>query len=370
MKSRKYLTIKEACALLKISRPTFDKIRKTLKLREFSFGARPRFLHEDIQSILDAGTGKPICAAKIESAAKVDLTVFSPSIAADVLSDGTTFDLRKIRRFDPHGVLGLFCSIVGKVNAGNVVNMIVEDGFICNHLRGLGFFAELEKKCGDKIAWDKTALRTDYTDIQYPIPLTNVRFQKDEAPVVAGLVQMLRGQGFSETIGGYIGWIYGELADNATTHLTRSDDAADSYLLAQRYRFIQSKQDCIIISIADAGPGIHATLKKNPKHSALSDREAFLIAFKPGISSWGDEYNRGRGLTDVLTIAMGNESIIRAESGGNVWHGDFKKNDHRISFNERLPKGTRVSLVLIDHAFDAKTRDDAAAFIDGLARGQ
>ena len=368
MPNNKYLTIQEACELLRVSRPTFNKIRKQRRLREFVFGKRRRFLREDIVSI-----GEPTPVTRLAPDKRLDLTVFRPETPAALISAPDTFDLRRIRQFDPHGVLTLFCAAVDHAERGHEVRFELEDDFICNHLRALGFFQELEKKCGDRIVWDKSRLRTDYTDFKYPIPLTNIRLQKEEAPIVSRLIGLLRAQGFSEGIGGYIGWIFGELVDNATTHLVHSGELSvpsDCYLLAQRFKFATGDSECIIIGVADVGPGIHATLKRNQKYSTLSDGRAFLTAFKPNVSSWADEYGRGKGLTDILTIAMGNKSVLRAESGENVWSADFRDGAHQLRSDGHLPKGTRFSLVLIDHEFEIKSNADAEKQINELLAKQ
>jgi hypothetical protein len=360
-----YLSITEACTLLRISRPTFNKIRKEKMLRQFWFGKRPRFLKEDI---IKMGAATPV--KKIAPDTRLNLDAFTELSPAAICEEPHRFDLRRIRQFDSHGLLTLLCAIIDDVRLGHTVQLDLEDSFVCNGLRDLGFFQELERRCGDKVVFDKSILRTNYSEFQYPLPLTNVQFRKGEAPILEKLIKLIKEQGFSDAIGGYIGWIYGELVDNSITHLTQSSDVADCYLLAQRFKFREGGSECITISIADVGPGIHGTLKKNPKYAQLSDRDAFLTAFKPHVSSWGDEYKRGKGLTDILSIAMGNKAVIRAESGQNVWRGDFRDSDHSIRQDDKLPRGTRVSLVLIDHKFETKTYQEASAQIDELIKGK
>lgn len=361
--SGQYLSIKEACALLKVSRPTFNKIRKEKMLRQFWFGKRCRFLREDLVKI---GAATPV--KSIAPDTRLNLNSFSDLPPSTLLAAPHVFDFRRIRQFDSHGLLALFCAIADDVRLGNTVTLELEDNFVCNGMKDLGFFQELERKCGDKVQYDRTILKTNYSEFQYPLSLTNVRLRKGEAPVLEKLIKLIRAQGFSDAIGGYIGWIYGELVDNAITHLTYSSDVADCYLLAQRFKNREGTTESITISIADVGPGIHGTLKNNPKYSALSDRDAFLTAFKPNVSSWGDEHKRGKGLTDILSIAMGNKAVIRAESGPNVWLGDFRDGSHIVRQDSALPRGTRVSLVLIDHEFETKTYEEATAQIDALLK--
>ncbi|MEK6544264.1 MAG: helix-turn-helix domain-containing protein [Elusimicrobiota bacterium] len=365
MEKSKYLDIKQACELLSVSRPTFDKIRKKAKLKEFVFGKRPRFLREEIEKIADP---KPI--SKIHPDARIDLDIFSMAAAIDLESEPNVFDLTRLRSFDPHGVLNLFCALVDRGRQGNKIKLIVEDNFICNHLRNLGFFNQLEIAVPGMLSWPREQLRTEHTDFKYPISLAKISMSKQEVPVVEKLLELLRKQGFSDTIGGYIAWIFGELTDNANTHLRfggQNDVGAGCYLLAQRYRFSgKSDNECLIIAVADIGPGIHTTIKRNPKYQDLSDKQAFLSAFNPGVSSWADEYDRGRGLTDIFAIALGNRSIFRAESGGHVFMADFKNNTWSLRFDERMPQGTRFSLIIIDHDFEMRSRAEVKRYVADL----
>src|SRR5438105_2937490 len=92
-----YLTIKEACVLLKISRPTFDKIRKEKRLRQFWFGTHPRFLREDIIRMVAA---MPV--NKIAPDVRLNLDAFSELAPNALLSGEHVFDFRRIRQFDSH----------------------------------------------------------------------------------------------------------------------------------------------------------------------------------------------------------------------------------------------------------------------------
>lgn len=194
-------------------------------------------------------------------------------------------------------------------------------------------------------------------------------------PIVEKIIGLLRAQGFSNSIGGYIGWIMGELVDNVMTHLVQSGMPGDCYLLAQRYRFASFPSECLIIGVADLGPGIHTTLKENPKYKNLTDLQAFLTAFKPKVSSWADEYNRGKGLTDILGIAMGNQSVLRARSGTMEFQIDFRQKKAEIGQNIQLAKcgrflensrGTLFGVVLIDRDFEIKSKMEASQFIDWM----
>lgn len=359
-----YLSIKEACEMLQVSRPTFNKIRKQNKLIELAGGGtHRRFLRTEIET-LSATTRKTFTTPLTKDESKKILTIFSKDTIAGIQTAETTFDLRRIGLFDPSGVLDLFCTILQLANSGKKVHLEIEDNFICNNLKSLGFFAELERMHQKNIICDTSVLKTNYEDYLYPIGLTALTMRKQEVPVVEKIIKLLRSQGFSEAIGGYIGWIIGELVDNSMTHLVYNNYSSDCYLLAQRYKFKNSSSECLIISVADVGPGIHATLKKNPKYEHLTNTQALLTAFKPKVSSWPDEYNRGKGLTDIFGIAMGNQSVLKVESGSMKLQIDFRTNNIYLESSLTEAHGTRFTLVLIDRDFEMKSKAQVTEFID------
>lgn len=357
---RPYISIDEACEMLGISRPTFDKIRKKKILREVFLGKRPRFFRDEILRFVE-DKNQTIADQKL-----LPFTVFSRTNVKDLETVPNTFDLTRIEKIDPYGVLILFTAFVNLANSGKLVNLSVADDFICNHLRSLGFFIELEKIHPTKIFWNKEVMTSNYEDFSYPIPLTGIHMRKQEAPVVEKLQSLLRKQGLSEDIGGYIGWIIGELVDNSMTHLVYNGTQSDCYILSQRFQFKDSKSECVIIGVADLGPGIHNTLRKNPKYAELSDQQAFLTAFKPLVSSWADKYGRGKGLTDVLSIAMGNQSILLAESVDMRLYTDFRKQFHSLTRDNNEVPGTRFALVLIDQDFELKSKKEVSQFVDKI----
>ncbi|MCK4789217.1 MAG: helix-turn-helix domain-containing protein [Desulfobacteraceae bacterium] len=366
---RLYISIKEACEILQVSRPTFDKIRKEKKLLELSSaGTRYRFLRAEIENLAKT-TRKTFTVPLTADQEKIDLTVFSEDEISSIKTSKTVFDFRRIRMFDPFGVLSLFYTILQLANVGKKIRLELEDNFICNHLKNLGFFEMLERENKENIIYDSSILKTNYDDYLYPIGLTKISMRKQEVSVVEKIINLLRAQGFSDAIGGYIGWIMGELVDNAMTHLVLNGFPSNCYLLAQRYKFTDSHSQCLIIGVADMGPGIHATLKKNPKYKDLTDAQAFLTAFKPKVSSWSDEYNRGKGLTDIVGIAMGNQSVLRVKSGNMEFQTDFRNQTTKLGLSAQVAgsiatSGTRFALVLIDKDFEIKSKPDVSEFID------
>jgi len=96
----------------------------------------------------------------------------------------------------------------------------------------------------------------------------------------------------------------GELADNSLTHGGPTQDEKMCFIQAQRYTLGENAK-CVVIGIADLGQGIHHSLKSNPKYSNMSDDVAVLNAFRHKVSSWDDNFGRGKGLTDVNSYSNG-----------------------------------------------------------------
>jgi hypothetical protein len=96
----------------------------------------------------------------------------------------------------------------------------------------------------------------------------------------------------------------------------------------------------------------------------MSDVEAFLSAFRHKFSSWPDEAKRGKGLTDMISIAIGNNSIFRASSGESDFLFNFYSSKDSVNILKNEPallasKGTKFGFVLVDKDFSPAERDVA-----------
>mgnify|MGYP001577002402 CR=1 FL=1 len=353
MSSTDKITIADACELLGVSRPTFDAHRKRFKFKEIREGWQVFFSRSEILSKISP-----------KVSVTTSLIITDDSTVSELLLDDVTFDLRKIKYIDPHGVLSLLCSVLSKANEGKHIRLLVEDSFQIQRLHSLGFFLELERDHRDAITWDKskvTGLRTIDPDMFLPIQY--IGHKGGERQISEDLVRLLIRHGFSEEIGARIGWIFGELADNALTH-----SKGPCYLMC--HRFIAAKKgnfNFLVIAVADMGVGIHNSLRTNSKYASLDNKTALLTAFKSNVSSWADEFKRGKGLTDVIAISMGNYSYFRVESGdmGLVlpWDSAAKWCRPMSSVS-----GTRYSIVLTDGEFKDVSREDADKYIENLLR--
>ena len=113
------------------------------------------------------------------------------------------------------------------------------------------------------------------------------------------------------------------------------------------------------------GVGIHNSLRTNPKYAQLDDKTALLTAFKSNVTSWADEFKRGKGLTDVIAITLGNYSYFRVESGDMGFSLPW---DNAAKWCQPMSSvsGTRYSIVLTDAEFKDISREDADKYIEKL----
>jgi excisionase family DNA binding protein len=361
------LTISQAAALLKVSRPTFNKIRKDSNLTEIRVGKRSRFRKDDLLKILHGDcdlSGEPSPPTPSATLPKLRFEVFSQKPISTLEIKPNVFDLRNIELLDPYGVLSLLTTIIGKGRDGTKVKLLVDDAIACKYLHSINFFDEVMRFCSN-LEWDRSALATiNYINPETLLPIIPIRMKGNDRSVAEHLNLLLRQQGFSPQVGQYISWIMGELADNSLTHSSQLPMDRICYVLATRFTFGSS--NCVIVGIADLGIGIQNSLRAIPKYKRLSSEHLVLEAFRPNVSSWAEEYGRGKGLTDVIKIAMGNGSYFIVASCDVAYLMDFRENSNP-PIEKRTPltnaPGTRYGLVLIDNDFRQISRSEADNFI-------
>lgn len=359
------LSATEASVLIGISVSTFRKMRNegAFASSEIKIGKRLKYLKSQL----------------LESFRKTEDIVKSKSLEVPreenkklcIFSDGNTpsyfnndcIDLTKFKLIDPYGSLCLLIHLIERSRRGFKTNLIVDDRAVCKELKYIGFFDQLET-FAPLVNWNKALMgMSNFISAETMLPITVIKRKGEERRVVEKLLEIFLQHGFSESIGGYLGWMLGELGDNCLTHSNPVLSDRVCFMQAQRFSMGENA-NCVIVAIADLGDGIHATLKTNPKYSSLSDVEAFLSAFRHKFSSWPDEYKRGKGLTDMISIAIGNHSIFRASSGENDFLFNFysPKESLRIAKIEPtllVSRGTKFGFVLIDKDFEPIEREKA-----------
>ena len=233
------------------------------------------------------------------------------------------------------------------------VNLIVDKSSITKYLIGIGLFHELERSFGKFVFWDHritNEVQVKLPDVLYPLRLIGYKGQDKSA--MEEILIALHAQGFSETIANYIAWILGELTDNSLTH-----SGSTCYILAARY---PSEKSLLEIGILDSGIGIQNSLRKNAKYAEMDDKTALLSAFKSHVSSWPDTAGRGKGLTDVVNIALANRSFFKVDSCNESIFWDFVELRKKVEFRSPMTgaAGVRFCFVLVDSEFELKDRQE------------
>jgi anti-sigma regulatory factor (Ser/Thr protein kinase) len=128
------------------------------------------------------------------------------------------------------------------------------------------------------------------------IPLTQIRTPEDLRHAIANLVPLLHAKAEEADS---IRYVFSELARNALEH---AHSPVGAFMCAQYYK--DTKR--ISIGIADAGVGIHSSIRQS--HPAPAVRDAIALALQPGITGTtrrigGTEFNAGAGLFFVKSIA-------------------------------------------------------------------
>ncbi len=342
------ISIAEACALLGVSRPTLNVYREKHKLSEVRFGGKIRLSKTEIiqKVILPAGDVEKTHSISLHSSTSIK----------EIQPLSGVYDLRTIRGIDAYGVLALLCSIKShlKASENNSVSLLLDGSPFCSYLEQIGFFTEVERAHHDRVSCNYTALQTRISSRSAVIlPLHLIGYRGAEKKILDELYDPLLKQGFSENYCGRIGWIIGELCDNAHTH-----SEGPCYLIIEAIESPSTARRFLAIAVSDIGIGIPASLKKNPKYTSRRDEILLPMAFQSEVSRMEVQPKRGKGLNDVMAISKGNGSWLRVESGKLAMTFDFRDGQDQISFAEPIARapGTRFGLVLIDSGFEEFSR--------------
>lgn len=349
--AQKYFTIREACRLLNISRPTLNKYRRKFDLKETIHKGEVRIDKLDVlQKIFFPFSD---AEARLSFLASVEFRVEECEVAADV------FDIRLIREIDSFGAICLLCCLKSRMKDGRVIYLLTGKNAVSMYLRDIRFFREAARMDAAHIefAGEPTG-ESDSQPGDIILPLHLLGYKGGEKGILSELYDKLRMQGFSEDLCASLGWTLGELADNAATHA----QGVCYFMLSSRI----DAQKLLTLTIGDAGIGIPSSLRKNPKYAGLDDRRALAWSFKSDVSSWDDAHRRGRGLNDLLGIALGNSALVRSESGGLGLAFDFQGGRKKLEFiiPGTAAPGTRYSITLIDATFEPVSRASVDALLD------
>lgn len=347
------ISTENACDLLSISRPTLTKYRKAIGLAQFKIKKQIKYSKIELLQKLYTSLN-PLTE-------KVDFGIHTTSGFDSLKIESDSYDLRKIGSIDGHGAISLICYLMSEVKRENkYIHLVIDESL--HFLKSMNFFGALKQHLNSRIFWDEKTFEL-IQDLKYAniikLPITRLGVVGSHSRITDDLTLNLYKQGYSQDICSYIGWAVGELADNASTHA----QIHPSFVYFEQYgednRFLQ-------FTIGDIGVGIPSSLKRNSKYITLTGDVALLTAFKPNVSGRPDTEQRGKGLTDVLKIAMECSSHLRVESN-NI--GFFLRFDSGLDdFFRHSPlyqnEGTIISMMFIDGNFASLERTDVNNYIN------
>lgn len=345
-----YLSIIEAAAFVGVSRPTFNSRRKQLNLNEVKDGNRTIIKKSDLLGLY----------AKENACIPIlNLVVTEQDRLSNVLVDDTTFDLRKINIVDAYGAISLMVAAAQVIEAKRSLYLIVNKSRAILQLCQIGFFQELQRRFEGLAFWNSDDLPNfEGVSSQIFLPIKFIAFRGQETQYLEDVLNpLLLKQGYKEDVIGYLGWIIGEIADNALTHAK-----GPCYILLGQFG---SRSNFLEIAIGDMGQGIQSSLKSNPKYANFSDKSALIKAFQSRVSSWSDENPRGKGLSDMLSIAMGSGSLLRVDSKelGVIFNFSNGQQELQITTPMTNLGGTRFCWVLVNDKFEEVGRQEVDQFI-------
>lgn len=342
------LSLSEAAEFLGLSRPTFNVRRSKYKFNEVAEGSKTLVKKSDLLELY---------VKEHYRSAFLNLIVTDDDSLEKILIDPNTFDLRLINFIDGYGIISLITTAVTILESGLSVYILLSDSSAVRILKAAGFFSELKRRFENRVFYNEDI--TGVQDIAKPfLALHYLAYKGQERKMLEDLVPLLTKQSFSADVVGHLGWITGELADNSLTHAK-----GPCYVLIGQFN---GKNNYLELAIGDTGKGIHGSLKENPKYQSLSDREAFIKAFQSKVSCWADENQRGKGLCDLLIVAMGNGALLRVDSKEMGLMFNFTNGQKEVM--KRKPEsnlgGARFCLLLINDKFLNVERVEVDSFIE------
>lgn len=340
----------DAAKFVGLSRPTFNQRREVMKFNELRKGAKVLIPKSELLSLY---------AKEVMPGSAKNLVVTANDGLEPLFVDKDTLDLRKINVIDAYGIISLVTASASILENGRPLYLVLSDSEATRVLAGAGYFAEMKRRFKSSVHWNEDGFPDEKKGNKPFLSLHYIGFKGQERKLLDDLVPLLMKQGFTADMIGYIGWVMGELADNSLTHAQ-----GPCYLLmgqfGQTHTFLE-------VAIGDTGRGIHGSLKRNPKYAELSDRAAFLKAFQSRVTCWPEssEIDRGKGLSDLLTIAMGNGSILRVDSNDLGFSFNFVNSQRELQQMKPASSksGTRFCLLLINDKFEAVSREVVDSFI-------
>ncbi len=139
-----WITIKEACQFLDVSRPTLNTYRHKYRIRKSTFKRRVFLSKTDlIKKIL----------LKTIHKRNMNFKMLHPFDISQLQPLTGVFDLRKFNEIDSYGVINLLCLMKGflETNPNNAVHLILDNSDPCRYLDSIDFFSILSKGCPERV---------------------------------------------------------------------------------------------------------------------------------------------------------------------------------------------------------------------------
>lgn len=350
MKLDGYLSLQQAAHFLEVSRPTLNARRAENKLSEIRDGQKTLLKKAELLSLYVKD--HPVIG-------NLNLVATEKDKIDSLSIDGNTLDLRKINIADAYGAISLLTASVEILEQQKTLYLIVSDTPAISTLCLMGFFEELTRRFEGRVFWNESDFPKN-TDkgLKAFFPIKYIGFKGQERSFLDSLDGLLQQQGFDSDTIGYFSWFIGELADNALTHAR-----GPCYVLIGQF---SRHNKYLEIAIGDTGKGIHVSLKENSKYSGLSDQIAFIKAFQSKVSSWPDDKPRGKGLSDILSLAMGSGSLLRVDSKNLGLLFNFNNGQRELQLKKPASSkgGTRFCWVLENSKFKNESRQNVDTFIE------
>lgn len=269
----------------------------------------------------------------------LSLGSLDPAFTAASKVDGgpVVVDLRDVEFVEPAGICGLAALLEYLIPRSREVELALSGRDVAAYLERMDFFRLFGGRVGTNLDLSSLEERQRHNPGTLQ-ELINFQTEEEIPGIVQRIAEILETMGYRLRERVDICSTLSEVCANAAEHgLAESDSSAPgfgAYAAVQAYNHVVSggsrgdrRGEEVLVAIADGGPGIRATLARNPANAdfVATDNDALRHALQMGVSSSG-EVGRGGGLTLVSQIAAraGGSLSLRSGSGRVTAYRDRK----------------------------------------------
>jgi anti-sigma regulatory factor (Ser/Thr protein kinase) len=255
--------------------------------------------------------------------------------ASAVGGEPVMVDLRSVSFVEPAGICGLAALLEFLCARCEEVGVALSGRDVPAYLERMDFF----RYFGGRVKTNADVASLEERQRHNPGTLQELINFHEEAEIpgiINRISEILENQGYRLRERVAICSVLSEICANAAEHGRSSFGA---YAAVQAYHHIVSgsrrRGEEVLISIADGGPGVRATLSRNPKYAGelSTDNDALRFALKMGVSGTG-EIGRGGGLALVAQISgrSGGSLSLRSGTGRITAYHDRTNSRHVPDF--------------------------------------